>query len=121
MAFLDLDAPLRNDADYRERVYDDYHHMESVLEMLPIGMVDAFPPDYLHCILLGVENWILKFLNDSPKTLSSADYLEISRRIGKFNETQPVEFQHNLRSFVDSLGLMKGTEFRQYLLYIWPL
>lgn len=45
MAFLDLDAPIRNDADYRGRVYDDYHHMESVLEMLPIDMIDAFPLD----------------------------------------------------------------------------
>jgi len=37
MAFLDLDAPLRNDKDFRARIYDDYHHMESVLEMLPRG------------------------------------------------------------------------------------
>lgn len=121
MAFLELDAPLRNDRDYRGRVYDDYHHMESVLEMLPIDMIDAFPPDYLHCVLLGVENWILKLLLGTPKTLCARDYLEIDRRIKKFNETQPVEFQHDLRSFIDSLGLMKGTEFRQYLLYIGPL
>lgn len=121
MAFLDLDAPLRNDNDYRGRVYDDYHHMESVLEMLPIDMIDAFPLDYLHCLLSGVENWILKFLRDTPKTLSTGDYLEISRRIEEFNETQPVEFQKKLRSFGDSLGLMKGTEFRQYVLYVGPL
>lgn len=73
MAFLNLDAPLRNDADYRRRIYDDYHHMESVLEMLPIDMIDSFPPDYLHCVLLGVENWILKLLRDTPKTLSTRD------------------------------------------------
>lgn len=121
MAFLHLDAPLRNDNDYRGRVYDDYHHMESVLEMLPIDMINAFPCDYLHCLLLGVENWILKFLRDTPKTLCSRDYLEISRRIAEFNETRPVEFQHKLRSFVDNLGTMKGTEFRQYVLYVGPL
>lgn len=121
MAFLDLDAPLRNDTDFRGRVYDDYHHMETVLEMLPIDMIDSFPPDYLHCVLLGVVNWVLKFLRYTPKTLSTRDYLEISRRIAKFNKTQPVEFQHKLRSFEDSLGLMKGTEFRQYLLYVGPL
>lgn len=121
MAFLDLDAPLRNDNDYRARIYDDYHHSESVMEMLPIDMINQFPPDYLHCVLLGVENWVLQFIRDAPKTLSSADYIEISRRITKFNETQPVEFQHKLRSFIDSLGLMKGTEFRQYLLFVGPL
>lgn len=121
MAFLDLDAPLRNDNDYRERVYDEYHHCESVLEMLPINMIDDFPSDYLHCLLLGVYYWVLQFIRDAPKKLSSTDYIEISRRIEKFNETQPVEFQRKLRSFIDSLGLMKGTEFRQYLLYVGPL
>lgn len=45
MAYLDTSAPLRNDSDYRTRVYDDYHHKESVLEMLPINMIDDFPLD----------------------------------------------------------------------------
>lgn len=121
MAFLDLDAPLRNDNDYRNRVYDDYHHMESVLEMLPIDMIDAFPPDYLHCVLLGVETWILKFIRDTPKVLSTRDHSEINRRIAEYNQTQPCEFQRKVRSFVDSLGLMKGTELRQYVLFFGPL
>lgn len=120
-AFLDLDAPLRNDNDFRARIYDDYHHKESVLEMLPIDMIDMFPLDYLHCVLLGVVCWILKFLRDTPKTLSSNDYIEINRRVEIFKCTEPVEFQRKLRSFVDNLGLMKGTEFRQYLLYVGPL
>lgn len=120
-AFLELDAPLRNDADFRARIYDDYHHKESVLEMLPINMIDMFPLDYLHCVLLGVVLFILKFLRDTPMTLSSNDFIEISRRIEKFKETQPVEFQRKIRSFGDNLGSMKGTEFRQYLLYVGPL
>lgn len=32
-----------------------------------------------------------------------------------------MEFQRKLRSFGDDLGSMKGTEFRQYLLYVGPL
>lgn len=122
MAFLDLEAPLRNDYDYRSRKYDDdYHKRESVLELLPIDMVDAFPPDYLHCVLLGVVNWILKYICDTPKTLSVADHLKIGKRIEEYKETQPKEFQRNLRSFIENLGLMKGTEFRQYLLFVFPL
>lgn len=121
MAFLDFDAPLRNDADFRARIYDDYHHCESVLEMLPIDMIDMFPLDYLHCVLLGVMLWILKFFRETPMTLSANDYIEIGRRINKFKETQPVEFQRKLRSFEDNLGSMKGTEFRQYLLYVGPI
>lgn len=121
MAFLDLEAPLRNDRDYRSRKYDDYHKQESVLELLPIDMVYAFPPDYLHCVLLGVVNWILRYLCETPKILSVADHLTISRRIELFKKTQPIEFQRNLRSFVTNIGYMKGTEFRQYLLFVFPL
>ncbi len=121
MAFLNLEAPLRNDHDYRHRKYDDYHKMESVLELLPIDMIDSFPPDYLHCVLLGVVFWILGFLRNTSKIFSSDDYVKIEKRIKQFRMTQPVEFQRNLRSFIDHLGYMKGTEFRQYLLFVFPL
>lgn len=121
ICFLDLDAPLRTDANFRARIYDDYHHKETVLEMLPIDMIDMFPLDYLHCVLLGVINWIFKSIRDAPKTLSSNDFMEIDRRIEKFRKTEPTEFQRRLRSFVDNIGIMKGTEFRQYLLYVGPL
>lgn len=38
-----------------------------------------------------------------------------------FLENQPVEFQRNLRAFTENLGNMKGTEFRQYLMFVFPL
>lgn len=122
MAFLEQDMPLRNDKDYRNRKYeDDYHKKESVLEVLPIDMIKAFPPDYLHCLLLGVVKWFLKHLLHTPKILSSADYAEIKRRVQIFDATRPLEFQHKLRSFIEDLGTMKGTEFRQYVLFVAPL
>lgn len=121
MCFLNLTAPLRNDRDYRDRKYEDYHKMESVLELLPIDMIDSFPPDYLHCLLLGIMHWVLGYLRDTSKVLSSADYIQIEERIKQFRLTEPLEFQRNLRSFVDHLGYMKGTEFRQYLLFVFPI
>lgn len=116
MAFLNHGAPLRTDKECRDRTYDDYHKKESVLELLPIDMVDHFPPDYLHCALLRIVDWILGYLRATSKILSSADYSEIAKRIETFRSTQPVEFQRKLRSFIEYLPLMKGTEFRQYLL-----
>ncbi len=121
MAYLDLEADIRNDKDYRARIYQDYHHMESVLELLPIDMINAFPLDYLHCVLLGVVYWILGYIRNTPQVLSTRDYDTIRNRIDQFEKTRPVEFQHNLRSFIDDLGHMKGTEFRQYLLFVAPL
>lgn len=121
MTFLNLDAKLRNDKEYRSRVYEDYHHKESVLEMLPIDMIDAFPPDYLHFLLLGVVHWILKYICETSKLLSAKDYIEIKRRADLFRQFQPSEFQRKLRPFTEYLGLMKGTEFRQYVLFVAPL
>lgn len=69
MTFSNLNAPERNDVDYRARVYDDqdYHKMKSVLELLPIDMIEAFPLDYLHCVLSGVEKWFLEHIRGDAK------------------------------------------------------
>lgn len=82
-------------------------------------MVFAFPQ--LHFLLLGVVYWILNHLYSAPKTLCVADHLKINERIELFKKTQPSEFQRNLRSFIGNLGLMTGTEFRQYLLFVFPM
>lgn len=119
MAYLETDGTLRNDADYRACVYDDYK--QSVLEMLPIDMINGLPLDYLHCVLLGVVNWILSYLRYTSKSLSSSDYIEIKRRVAILLENKPNEFQRNLRAFTESLGTVKGTEYRQYLMFVFPL
>lgn len=77
--------------------------MESVLELLPIDMIDSLPPVYLHVVLLGIVNWLLQYFRDTAKVLSSADYIKIEERIEHFRSTQPFEFQRKLRSFVDNL------------------
>lgn len=53
--------------------------------------------------------------------LSVRDHVIIKERIDAFCKTQPKEFQRNLRSFVENVGYMKGTEFRTYLLFVGPL
>ncbi|KAJ6639440.1 Cadherin-86C, partial [Pseudolycoriella hygida] len=123
MTFLNRNAKLRTDDEFRSRsrIYEDYQNKESILEMLPIDMVNAFPPDYLHFLLLGVVRWILKYTYEKSKLLSSKDYEEIKRRVNMFRKFQPREFQRRLRPFTEYLGLMKGTEFRQYVLFVAPV
>lgn len=123
MTFLNMNDPERNNVDYRTRAYDDqdYHKKESVLELLPIDMIEAFPHDYLHCLLLGVEKWILEYTCKAPKSLSTRDHEVIKQRVTTFKSTQPREFQRKLRSFVEDIVWMKGTEFRTYALFVGPL
>lgn len=84
-------------------------------------MIDSFPLDYLHCLLVGVEKWLLEYTCYAPKSLSVRDHEIIKERVKNFGNTQPKEFQRNLRSFVEDLGHMKGTEFRAYVLFVGPL
>ena len=120
MTFPNLDAPLRNDNDYRERNYDEYHHDESMLEQLPMDMIRSFPLDDLHCLYLGVMKRILGHFKNTKKSLSVADWKQIEMRIVDYASTQPVEYQRRLRSFAE-MGNFKGTEFRQYLLVVAPV
>lgn len=87
---MDLEVDFNNDRDYRSRIYQDYHHHEPVLELLQIDMIDGFPLDYLHCVLLGVVNWILDYLHNTSQMLSCSDYATIKDRIEKFEKTRPV-------------------------------
>ena len=122
MAYPDTDAPLRTDEEFRNRIYDEeYHKKESLLELLPaVDMIDSFPLDVLHCSYLGVMRWILSHLKTASKTLSKRDWEVMSSRIGKYRFAQPSEFQRRLRLF-NEVGNFKGTEFRQYALFVAPI
>ncbi|XP_016657479.1 uncharacterized protein LOC107882894 isoform X1 [Acyrthosiphon pisum] len=48
MTFPDIDAPLRSNESFRNRVNEDYHKGDSPLELLPINIVDSVCLDYMH-------------------------------------------------------------------------
>lgn len=46
---------LRTDANFRERLQPEHHHIKSILEDLPIDMIKSFPTsDALHLFDLGI-------------------------------------------------------------------
>lgn len=46
---------LRTDANFRDRIQPEHHHMKSILEDLPIDMIKSFPTsDPLHLFDLGI-------------------------------------------------------------------
>ncbi|KAM0727875.1 hypothetical protein ACS0PU_005344 [Formica fusca] len=60
MLFLEMDAPLRTDDNFLQRVNEDYHIGKSIFEKVNIGMVSQFPVEYMHLVCLGVTKKILK-------------------------------------------------------------
>ncbi|XP_044599569.1 uncharacterized protein LOC123275484 isoform X1 [Cotesia glomerata] len=65
MLFLNVNAPLRTDQNFIDRVDEEHHTGESPFEEAGIGMVSQFPIDYTHNCCLGVMKKILIFRLES--------------------------------------------------------
>lgn len=54
VVFLERNAPLRTNESFRNRIHEDYHNGDSILELLDLDMVLDFPVDPMHLVDLGV-------------------------------------------------------------------
>lgn len=116
--------------DFKFRTHDDLQHHQSnessPLEKLPIDMILNFNLDWLHVCLLGVTKKKLKILTKSFKKFPMLPTLKVKLRKTDFDAikkvtnyagiTKPIEINRKIRS-LDFLAVMKGTEFRSFILY----
>ncbi|KAK3907844.1 3-isopropylmalate dehydratase large subunit [Frankliniella fusca] len=141
LVFTEIDKKLRTDFDFRNQVQIDHHKGTSPLCALPINLIDNFPLDYLHLILIGslkryLEVLIFGYVFDDGKPkydiingrvkkkqkrrkgkLSQKDITAINSAIQALKKFCPLEFSRICRILSDC-GLWKATEYRQFLLYI---
>lgn len=125
MIFPDTDAPLRNDSDFRARVYEGHHKHDSILEsIIGLDMVNDFPiGDALHLIDLGISKrflngWKTGSMNNHNAKWSAQQIDKVSKYLQSCK--LPREFQRPVRS-LEHLSRWKGTEFRTFLLYLSPI
>lgn len=125
MIFPDTNAPLRNDGDFRARVYEGHHKQDSILEsIVGLDMVKDFPiGDALHLIDLGITKrfltgWKTGSLNNHNAKWSAHQIDAVSTFLQSCK--LPREFQRPVRS-LEHLSRWKGTEFRTFLLYLSPI
>lgn len=86
-------------------------------------MVQDFPNDYLHLILLGIQKKLLKTwtLGANFETKMSASQIALADiAIRNIAKTQPSEFARKVRE-LHTLKYWKGTEFRTFLFYTGPV
>lgn len=118
--FPDFNCVKRTNESFRNRLQEEHHTTRTVLENLPINMVNDFPLDYLHQILLGVMKKILLFWlrgNVNYKTkLSANDQKLVSARLIAAGQNLPKEFSRSVRP-LDVIAFWKATEYRTFLLY----
>lgn len=112
---------LRTDHSFRQKT-DRAHHVgdSPFLQIRNLDMVQGFPLDYLHLVLLGVMKRLMKLwvlgLKSSPFTLNVRGKRTINRLLRKIRRLLPIEFERKSIS-LDHLRTWKAQEFRTFLLY----
>ena len=121
VVFLEMDAALRTDEAFIAMEAMEHHTGPTPLTELVIGMVTAFPLDYMHLVCLGVVRRLLKFWMKGPLAtrLGSRVKEKISDKLLLLRPHIPQEFARKPRQLKD-VDRWKATEFRQFLLYTGP-
>ena len=104
IVFLNGNGPLRTNHSFRYKIQDD-HHLPgtTTLEQLPIDMVECFPFDYLHLVLLGVTRKLLRtwISGPLPVRLPARNINLISDFLIHVSPFIPVGFARKTRSLAE--------------------
>lgn len=122
MAFPQTNVPLRTDATFRARSIPQHHRENSIIEELPINMIDDFvTSDSLHLLHLGIMKkclliWLGQIDNFEFKWTSD-DITEMNRLLSNCNEDIASDIHRSVRN-LSCIRFWKGTEFRTFLNYL---
>jgi len=126
MSFLDINAPLRTDDDFRARKDEDYHKQESImLSIHGFKPVSDVVLDYMHLVCEGVVKkmllaWLRGTVREQGKVrLPAAKIRQLDDAMLRVTNLIPKEFARHARSF-KYVKQWKATEFRQFLLDTGP-
>lgn len=117
MTYLELDQPLRTDESFMNREQPSHHRTESLLEVIPTGMVSQFRLDVLHLVHFGVfKRLLLAWIKwNGPWKLHHTAVNAITVALKSIENSCPSDFNRKPREF--NLAHYKATEFRRILLY----
>lgn len=113
---------LRNNENFRSKLDTAHHNQASIIELLPIDLVEDVPVDFMHLVCLGVTRKLL-FLwvkgKKCPGRLRPHQVDQLSTNLLKIKTSIPKEFSSKPRPIRD-LEHWKATEYRQFILYTGP-
>lgn len=118
MTFPEIDAPLRTNDTFRNKVHEEYHKGDSPLEFLPIDIVNDVCLDYMHLVCIGITKRLITLWVKGKKNvrLIEEHMLNISKNILALRPYVPSEFSRKPRVLED-IDYWKATELRFFLLY----
>lgn len=118
---------MRDHCGYVTMIQKSHHLREGVTsdltELSNFDMVQSFPLDYMHLVLLGAMRKLIHlWMSKGPVTvrLHSRQIAKISELLLSLRQFIPTEFARKPRSLED-ICRWKATELRQFLLYTGPI
>lgn len=120
ITFTELDCTRRTDESFRARADIGHHNGSSIFEssFRELDMINNFPPDYLHVVLLGGLKKILTYLFIPPKSfLPFSAGRELTSKLLDMDKYVPSEFHRHLRP-ISELKQYHGHELRFFLLKV---
>lgn len=122
MSFPVTNATLRTDHSFRQRTQPAHHKECSLLETLPIDLVDdVIVADSLHLLEHGVMkkclNMWMKGSTLFDFKFTKVDIRELNKAIYQADKEMPSDCHRSLRP-ITYMKYWKGTEFRTFLLYV---
>lgn len=127
VVFLQNNAVERNNEDFINQKYEDYHTGTSPLTRLDIDMCLNIPLDYMHVVCIGVvkkliKTWLssrFRFRLSRNLKFSVSDINQINEHLLLCQKYIPSEFQRKPGG-LDEIDRWKASEFRLFLLYTGP-
>lgn len=117
-----LSCPRRTDQTFADKLDCTHHIGTSPLSQLSVGMVSAFPLDYMHLVCLGIVRRLLhQWSHGSHNTkLSQAQLATISDKLAVVRPDIPHVFSRKPRALAE-YKQWKATELSLFLLYTGPV
>lgn len=122
MSFPRINADRRTDHSFRSRLNAGHHRENSIMEELPINMVDDFTTsDPLHLLHLGIMKKCLLIWKEGlygfEYKWNEEDISNINHLLANCNSYMPSDIHRSIRNLC-CVKFWKGTEFRTILNYL---
>lgn len=122
VCYAGTNYPVRTNSEFRSRAIPKHHREDSIVERLPINMIEDFViADELHLLHLGVMKKCLLMWKDgqvnSSEKWTHANVRTLNEMLKSINNDMPTDIHRSVRG-IDCIKFWKGTELRTFLLYL---
>ncbi|OXA45634.1 hypothetical protein Fcan01_19483 [Folsomia candida] len=114
---------LRSDESIRLKLDKAHHNQSSIIELLPVNLVEDVPVDFMHLVCLGITRKLLFLWTKGKKCPCRLRFHQVDQltiNLCNIKKSIPKEFARKPRPLKE-LDHWKATEYRQFLLYSGPI